>query len=223
MLGLKFAAKSTPRFQPLFRRPFSGTWFVLKSKGKKSSDVEEINPSAILKDVDTQFQSVLDKYKKKITEIKLGKADPQIFNKLKVRVENGTALFTDIAQTTLKGKFLTITVFDPKNSKRIISAILGANLNLNAEEDLKNPQLLRVALPSTTKELKEKQAKELKENFNTFKAGSASIRAQVLKDLKKVRGSADTLKKLLNDIEKTHKNYTEKLTLAYKEAEKSLK
>ncbi|KAG7696883.1 hypothetical protein KL930_002667 [Ogataea haglerorum] len=223
MLGLKFAARNTPRFQSLFWRPFSGTSFVLKSKGKSKSNDEEINPSAILQDVDTQFQSVLDKYKKKITEIKLGKADPQIFNKLKVKVENGTALFTDIAQTTLKGKFLTITVFDPKNSKRIISAILGANLNLNAEEDPKNPQLLRVALPSTTKDLKEKQAKELKENFNIFRASSASIRAHVLKDLKKVRGSADTLRKLLSDIEKTHKNHIERLTHAYKEAEKSLK
>ncbi|KAH3675477.1 hypothetical protein OGATHE_001517, partial [Ogataea polymorpha] len=80
-------------------KQFSSTAWALKAdKKKKAADVEEIDPKAMIKDLEARFDSTLAKYNKKVTEVKMGKANPQIFNKLKVKTEHGMSLFTDIAQ-----------------------------------------------------------------------------------------------------------------------------
>lgn len=224
-------------------RQFSTTSSVLgKKKTKKqrhekhdrneveeSEPVEEIDATAVLKDLEKDLKASMDIYNKRSTQIKMGKANPDIFNHLQIPVANKkTVPFVQIAQTTMKGnKYLTITVFDPKDAKHIQSAILDSGMNLNPEADPKNPQLLKVLLPNTSKELKLKQLKELKELTDEFKTGNnkkslAHLRARYLKDVKNAEGSEDTIRKLETDIEKLAKTYGIKMLAAYKLAEKNL-
>ncbi|GME70144.1 unnamed protein product [Ambrosiozyma monospora] len=192
--------------------------------------VEEIDPKQILSSLETSFKKTLELYNKKITEIKMGKANPTIFNNLMITIDKKDYPFTDLAAASLQNKNLTVTVFDPNNAKRIISAILAANLGLTPELDPKNNQSLKIKNPLTSsKDVKAKQLKELKEAFdnhaknNSSSHSLVSLRGKVVKDLKKVEGSKDVVRKLTTDVEKLYKSYVEKLTDSFKKAEKSLK
>lgn len=231
-----------------FTRPFSSTSVFYAKKSKKESKKENkgskkndskkddkevdvvLDPKAILTDLKSKYESSLNQFNKKLTELKMGRANPAIFDNLKIKIDNSyTANYPEIAMTAMKGtNFLNITVFDPNHTKRVISAILESNLNLNPEIDPKNNQLLKIKLPNSTKELKEKQIKQMKELLDQYKSNSSfknslqAIRSNFMKDLKNVEGSKDIVRKLTTDIDSTYKSYAEKLTTSLKNVEKSL-
>lgn len=231
------------------RRSFSISAAVYAKKGKKETkkeskketkksrtkeaedDVDDVlDPKSILTELKAKCDTSFSQFSKHLTELKMGKANPSIFDKLKIKIDDSyTATFPEVAMTSMKGtSFLNINVFDPSHTKRIISAILEANMNLNPEVDAKNNQLLKVKLPNSTKDLKEKQIKQMKELLDQYKSNAGfknsllAIRSGFMKDLKNVEGSKDIVKKLSTDIDSTYKSYAEKFTTAFKNAEKSL-
>lgn len=205
-----------------------------KKDSKKKDEVDEevvvLDPKAIISDLKTKYDDSFVQFSKKLTELKMGKANPSIFDKLNIKIDDSyTATFPEVAMTAVKGSnFLNITVFDPSHTKKIVSAILEANLNLNPEVDSKNPQLLKIKLPNSTKELKEKQIKAMKELLDQYKSNASlknslvAIRGTFMKDLKNVEGSKDIVKKITTDIDATFKIYAEKFQTAFKNTEKSL-
>ncbi|ODV79951.1 ribosome recycling factor [Suhomyces tanzawaensis NRRL Y-17324] len=215
-------------------RAFSAAPILLKKKPKKAvapqeEDVEE--PSALIdfEDATAKFKQVLEKFTKTANESKLGKTNPRIFDKLTVNVNDEEVPFTSVAQTSIKGRNFIVTLFDPASSKHVINTILGSGLNMNAQVDPANKYTLKVPLPPVNTETKKESVKQLKEVFEKMKNGSskgslASIRADVKnkfsKQVKKQKSDAET--KVLNDFEKLHKTYTEKLAEAFKAAETAI-
>lgn len=201
-----------------------------KSHVNEDEEVVVLDPRAIINDLKSKFDDSFSQYSKKLTELKMGKANPSIFDKLKIKIDDSyTATFPEVAMTAVKGSnFLNVTVFDPSHTKKIVSAILEANLNLNPEVDPKNPQLLKIKLPNSTKELKEKQIKAMKELLDQYKSNAGlknslvAIRSHFMKDLKNTEGSKDVIKKITEDIDATYKTYVDKFQNAYKNTEKSL-
>lgn len=237
-----------PSFTRVFipRRAFSSSAVVWAKKDKKAGkkeskkdakkaldDNEEVvvlDPRAIINELKSKYDNSFNQFSKKLTELKMGKANPTIFDKLKIKIDDSyTATFPEVAMTAVKGSnFLNVTVFDPSHTKKIVSAILEANLNLNPEVDPKNPQLLKIKLPNSTKELKEKQIKAMKELLDQYKSNAAlknslvAIRSHFMKELKNTEGSKDVIKKITDDIDATYKTYVDKFQTAFKNAEKSL-
>ncbi|QOU22883.1 hypothetical protein BRETT_003070 [Brettanomyces bruxellensis] len=224
-------------------RFFSGSHIIFgkRKKTKKSrtekiqstaeSTVEELDMQQFLLNASKEFEKSIECYSKEATQLKMGKSNPKIFDHLKVQLSNQkTANFQQIAQTVMKGnKFLNVTVFDPNDTKHVVSAILGANLNLNPVVDPKNPQLLKVLLPNSTKELKEKQLKRLKELTDNYKTSHnnrnslASLRNKYMKQIKAAEGSQDAIKKLENSIEKVYRSNADQLSKRYKNFSNSVK
>lgn len=209
------------------------------NKGRKDNNnhnsdddmpTEKFDSRKLIKDAESEFRECIDMFGKEVTQVKMGRADPTIFNKLEVRLSNNRrANFCQVAQTVMKGnKYLNVTVFDPNDTKNVVSAILGANLNLNPEVDPKNPQLLKVLLPNTTKELREKKIKELKKLSDSFKSSHtnphslAYLRGEFMKQAKGAEGSKDIIRRFETDVSKLYKDYAAKLNQEYKNASKSL-
>ncbi|KAG0691389.1 ribosome-recycling factor [Pichia californica] len=225
-------------------RAFSSTSPSLAKKGGKKDNAKSskkkdivddepdvvLDPKSILSNLKTKYDDSFTQFSKKLTELKMGRANPALFDNLKIKIDDKyTATFPEVAMTAMKGtNFLNITVFDPNHTKRIVSAILESNMNLNPEVDPKNAQLLKIKLPNSTKELKEKQIKQMKELLDQYKSNVSfknslqAIRATFMKDLKNVEGSKDIVRKLTTDIDSTYKTYADKLTTAFKTTEKSL-
>lgn len=204
-----------------------------KQKGGKKSEavepeVEIIDTKKLLEEATKKFDEVVELHQKKINEIRLGKSNPKIFDKLQAKIDGELLPFTSIAQTTIKGgRFLNVTVFDPSHTKTIVSTILASGLNMTPEVDKGNPQLLKVSLPPPTLETKKLTLKQLKENFENFKSNPhnkhclAHVRTQYLKHTKK--GKVDeSIKKFAADFDKMQKKYTDALNDQFKTAEKNL-
>ncbi|ANZ76258.1 BA75_03050T0 [Komagataella pastoris] len=206
---------------------------LLKAKKKHSNHhelvdeaPEVVNPKQILKEIEDKFKLTLQEHQKKINEIKLGKSNPKIFDSLKVSIAKDLQPFPSVAQTTTKGRNLLVTVFDPSLVKHVVSSILSSGLNLNPEIDPKNPQLLKVPLTAPSAETKKETLKALKNNLEhyrhsiTNRHSLASIRAHYLKEFK--GNKEDSIKKLVNEIEKVHKDYSNSIHEQFKKVEKTL-
>lgn len=224
----------------LQRRAFSQTAISLAKKkkgGKESKEaasneapLDELDPSKLLQDLTTSCTKSVSTFEQKLTKMKMGRSNPDIFDRLTIKLDSHDATFPEVALTSVKTPtFLTVTVFDPSHTKRVVSSILGAGLNLNPEVDPNNNQLLKIKVPNTTKEMKEKTIKEMKQLLDSFKSAAGqkdslvSIRAKSMKEVKNLEGSKDAIKKLSNDVDSIYKKFSEKLVDAFKAAEKQIK
>lgn len=229
------------RIKPVQTRYFRQSTTLLKKKPGKSSgkgkkeetttntdddEVILVDVKQYVSEATDRYSQTLDLLKKKLNEAKQGKTNPQIFDQLKF--PNGS-LFTDIASTSTRGKnSLLITVFDPKETKNVISLIMGANLNLNPEKIPNNEQQLKIALPPPTKESRLELVKDLKQlteefkNSMSFKYSLGFIRRDILNKMKSFNKKENDVAKVLKTLETTHKDYINKLQDQLKQAEKSV-
>lgn len=211
--------------------------FLAKGKkGKKSAPVEEEIveiPTIDMEDATKRFSSVLEKFTKSANDMKLGKTNPRIFDKLLVDLGKGEepVPFNTVAQTTVKGRNFLITLFDPAYGKHVINSILGSGLNMNAQADPANKYSLKVPLPPVSTETKKESAKALKEAYEKFKHGSSksSSLAAIRNDVKlkftktsKKGKTSDAERKALDEFEKLHKLFSDKLTEIMKSAETAI-
>lgn len=219
-----------------YARPFSSYAALLaKKKGKTSGKpgkadneepIEIIDVKKYVIDATKQFEKTLELHKRKLAEQKVGTASPTIFNDLKVGKEGQK--FTELAATSLKGRnALIVTVFDPKDTKNIVSAIMAAGLNLNPERIPNNDQQLKVSLPPITTETRQAVCKDLKKVFEDYKHSALKeslghVRGEIMKELKHLQKKNDDVKKVIQDVEKIHKEYTIKLQEQLKQAEKGV-
>lgn len=222
---------------PVQARFFQRSAALLKkkpAKGRKDDsaaaaeddEVILVNVKEYVTEANDRYSQTLDLFKKKLNEAKQGKTNPEIFDLLKL--PNGS-LFTDVASTSARGKgTLLVTVFDPKDTKNIISLIMGANLNLNPEKIPNNEQQLKVALPPPTKESRLELVKNLKQmteefkNSLSFKYSLGFIRRDILNKMKSFNKKENDVAKVLKNLETTHKDYITKLQDQLKQAEKSV-
>lgn len=227
------------RFAPrLPTRQFHASPLSLKKRlSKKTVEVEESDVAVSASDIDfkeleAKMQAVVDRFGKVANEAKLGKSNPLIFDNLTVKTADGDFPFTSTAQTAVKGRNFMITVFDPSNTKNIVSAILAANLNMTPIADPQNKQLIKVPLPPVTTDSKKETVKQLKESFEKLRNGPgghsknahtlASIRGDIKKKLSKKVKKSDDETKAWNDFEKIHRKYCDKLQDVFKAAEKAI-
>ncbi|AET38683.1 Rrf1p Ecym_3184 [Eremothecium cymbalariae DBVPG len=207
----------------LARRSGNGT---SAKSGAEAEPIEAVDVQSYLKEAEQKFKASLEVCKKKLGDKKLGVANGNIFNHLTVGTEK--MKFTDLAATSLKGRnSLTVTVFDPKYTKKVISAILASGLNLNPERIANNEQQLKIPLPPVTTEVRQQLCKDLKKVFEEYKGSSnvhslSHIRGEVLRDLKALQKKNDSVKKVIQDVEKLHKTYVLKLQEQLKQAEKKI-
>ncbi|SCV05577.1 LANO_0H10550g1_1 [Lachancea nothofagi CBS 11611] len=199
------------------------------AKGKKADEeeiIELIDVKGYIQQATDHFDKTIELHKKNLNEVKSGASNPAIFDKLKVGKDGSK--FTDLATTSTKGRNgLIVTVFDPKDTKLIVSTILAAGLNLNPERIPNNEQQLKISLPPPTTETRKQTCKQLKEIFEEYKnsANKNSLghaRSEILKELKKIDKKNDSVKKITQDLEKLHKDYITKLQDSLKQAEKSV-
>ncbi|AGO09917.1 AaceriAAL074Cp [[Ashbya] aceris (nom. inval.)] len=212
----------------------SSRWFssagvqLAKKRGqaaKEAAEVDLVDVSGYVKQATERFQQTLELHKKRLGQMKVGKPDAKMFDEL--AVGNEKQKFTELAATSVKGKnMLIVTVFDPKDTKRVASAIVGAGLNVNTERVLENQQQLKISLPPVTTETRERLCRDLKKVFEEYKNSAnrnslGHVRSEVLKELKKLDKKNDSVRKVIQDIENLHKEYTSMLQEQLKHAEKS--
>lgn len=224
---------------PLATRSFHATPVSLKKRFNKQAPktIEEDDkaigaPEVDMKEIELKFKAVVERFTKLANEAKLGRSNPQIFDRLSVKTAHGDQPFTSLAQTAIKGRNFMITVFDPAVTKNIVNAVLDSGLNMTPIADPANKQALKVPMPPVTTETKKEAVKHLKEVFERFRNGPAgssknaqtlaSIRGDLKKKLSKKAKKSDDEARVWDDIEKLHRTYCDKLNDVFKTAEKAM-
>lgn len=212
--------------QLLLKKASSSKKNARGSQSKNADASEEIvDISEFLKRAQNSFENTLELHKKKSNEFRQGVANPRIFDELKL--QNGSK-FPEVASTSSKGKnALLVTVYDPKDTKQVISAIMAAGLNLNPERIPNNDQQLKISLPPMTTEVRTRMCRDLKKIFEEYKNSSCKdslgyVRGEILKDLKKLAKQNDSVRKAVQDVEKVHKEYVNKMQQQLAQAEKNV-
>lgn len=194
--------------------------------GTEANEIEMVDVRKYLSEAKDRFSQTLELHKRRLDEMKQGKANPHVFDEL--QLPNGTK-FTDVATTSMRGKnSLLITVFDPKDTKNIISLILGSGLNMTPERLPNNEQQLKIALPSPTRDARLELCKELKKlsddfkNSTNFRYSLNSVRRDIMSKIKKLDSKDNEVYKVTKELENIHKEYITKLQEQLKQAENSV-
>lgn len=215
---------------------------LAKKKAKKNSkqqedvneDIEEQEVTIDFDHVTKNFETVLSKFNKAATDIKLGKLNPKIFDNLEVNIgshgQEELVPFTSVAQTSVKGRNFIINLFDASYGKHVINSIIGSGLNMSGTVDPTNKFQVKVPIPTITSETKQENAKQLKEIYESYKNNHKtnslnSVRGEVRHKFQsqlKHSKISDAQHQLLKKLENLHKTYLDKLTEAFKTAEKSI-
>ncbi|AAS50292.1 AAL074Cp [Eremothecium gossypii ATCC 10895] len=205
----------------------AGVQFAKKrgQAAKEAVEVDLVDVGDYVKKATERFQHTVELHKKRLGQMKAGKPDATMFDGL--AVGNEKQKFTELAATSVKGKnMLIVTVFDPKDTKRVASAIVGAGLNVTTERVLENQQQLKISLPPVTTETRERLCRDMKKVFEEYKNSAnrhslGHVRSEVLKELKKLDKKNDSVRKVIQEIENLHKEYTAMLQEQLKHAEKN--
>lgn len=204
----------------------------VKRKGEKTQEADSTanassEPSDAFVDMEAvtaKFEDVLARFARVANDARMGKTSPLVFDNLKVHIDGEDVPYPTVATTSIKGRNFLITLFDPQYANPVINAILGSNLNMNAQADPSNNYTLRSPLPPITTESKNESVKQLKQSYENYKNGLSkfslsSIRADVKQKFKTVQRKSDDDTRLMNDFDKLHKKYTDKLLDSFKQAE----
>ena len=159
------------------------------------------------------------------------KLNPKIFDNLEVNIGNHgheeLVPFTSVAQTSVKEETLLSTCL-MLVTKHVINSIIGSGLNMSGTIDPTNKFQIKVPIPNITTETKQENIKQLKEIFENLKNNHKSnslnyVRSEARNKFQsslKHNKISDSQHQLLKKLETLHKTYVDKLTDAFKQAEK---
>ncbi|KAI9269885.1 ribosome recycling factor domain-containing protein [Sporodiniella umbellata] len=153
-----------------------------------------------------RYEQCITSLKEHLSNIRVGRANPSLLDSVKVRIENTNFSLNDLAQVTVRDpQTLMVISHDEDYVASIDKAIRDAGLNLNPMIESKG---IRVPIPKTTKETRDKMAKMVTSTGEQTKTKIRGIRQDGMKLLKedKKHQSADDIKKL----EKSVQNMTDK-------------
>jgi len=139
------------------------------------------------KEISSKMDKTILSLKKDIGTLRTGRANPAMFDLIRVDVYGQKMPINQLATITVpEPRTITIQVWDKSNVNLVDSEIKKSNLGLNPQID---GQLLRINIPQLTEERRIELTKNLKIIGEKSKVSIRSIR----------REANDTIKKLLKD------------------------
>jgi len=177
----------------------------------------------VLKTSEEQMQKALDYFQEKLKAVRTGKANPEIFDRIKISYYGSEVSLKEVATISAKdGRSLVIQPFDLGNLKAIKEAISNSDLNLTPTDDGK---LIRINLPLMTKENREKEAKRiLKESEILIKVPIRNIRKNGMDKLKKIEElSEDDKKRIQEKLEELTKKFNKQAEVILENKVKDIK
>ncbi|MBE5759484.1 MAG: ribosome recycling factor [Clostridiales bacterium] len=155
--------------------------------------------------------------------IRAGRANPQILNKVMVDYYGVMTPITQMANVAApEARLITITLWDASTLKAVEKAILASDLGLNPSNDGK---VIRLVLPTLTAERRKELVKQVKKKAEDSKVAIRSIRRDAVETLRKEKKNSeiteDDLTILEEDVQKIHDDFIKKIdkVCAEKEAE----
>ena len=162
-------------------------------------------------------------YQEKLSEIRAGRANPAILNKVKIDYYGTPTPINQVAGVSVpEARLIVIQPWDMSILKEIEKAILASDIGINPNNDGK---VIRLAFPELTEERRKELVKDIKKMAEEAKVAVRSVRRDGIEtakaEQKEGNMTEDELKQAENDIQKLTDSSVEEIDkiLANKEKE----
>lgn len=175
----------------------------------------------------TNIKEKMDKtinvYNEKLSEVRAGRANPAILNKVKIDYYGTPTPINQVAGVSVpEARLIVIQPWDMSVLKEIEKAILASDIGINPNNDGK---VIRLSFPELTEERRKDLVKDIKKMAEEAKIAIRSVRRDGIEEAKAQQKEGnmteDELKQAENEIQKLTDKSVEEIDkiLANKEKE----
>ena len=176
-----------------------------------------------LNEFEEKMKKTISVYEQNLSEIRAGRANPAILNKIKVSYYGVETPINQVAGISVpEARMIVIQPWDASILKEIEKAILASDIGLNPNNDGK---LIRLNFPELTEERRKELVKDIKKIAEDAKVSIRAIRRDAIDYFKGLNKESlvtdDELSRAENDIQKLTDKSVEEIDkiLANKEKE----
>lgn len=170
-----------------------------------------------------KMEKSISVYSEKLSEVRAGRANPAILNKVKIDYYGTPTPINQVAGVSVpEARLIVIQPWDASVLKEIEKAILASDIGINPNNDGK---VIRLAFPELNEERRKEIVKDIKKIAEEAKVSIRSLRREGLDEAKKEQKEGniteDDLRNAENEIQKLTDKKIEKIDelMANKEKE----
>ncbi len=170
-----------------------------------------------------KMEKSINVYNEKLSEVRAGRANPAILNKVKIDYYGTPTPINQVAGVSVpEARLIVIQPWDISVLKEIEKAILASDIGINPNNDGK---VIRLAFPELTEERRKELVKDIKKMAEEAKIAIRAIRRDGIEEAKAEQKEGniteDELKQAENEIQKLTDKSVEEIDkiLANKEKE----
>ncbi len=171
-----------------------------------------------------KMEKTISVYQEKLAEIRAGRANPAILNKVKIDYYGTPTPINQVAGVSVpEARLIVIQPWDASVLKDIEKAILSSDIGINPNNDGK---VIRLAFPELNEERRKDIVKDVRKMAEEAKVAIRSIRRDGIDEAKASQKNGDMtedeLKQAENDIQKITDKNIEDIDKILEEKEKEV-
>ena len=171
-----------------------------------------------------RMEKSIGAFKEKLSEIRAGRANPAILNKVKIDYYGTPTPINQVAGVSVpEARLIVIQPWDVSVLKDIEKAILASDIGLNPNNDGK---VIRLAFPELTEERRKELAKEIRKIAEEAKVAIRAIRRDGIDEAKAKQKNSeiteDELKSPETEIQKITDKYIDEIDKILADKEKEI-
>lgn len=156
------------------------------------------------KNIEERMEKTISIYEEKLSEVRAGRANPAILNKVKIDYYGTPTPINQVAGVSVpEARLIVIQPWDASVLKDIEKAILASDIGINPNNDGK---VIRLAFPELTEERRKELVKDIKKMAEEAKVAVRAVRRDGIDEAKTKQKNSeiteDELKAAENDIQK---------------------
>ncbi len=187
-----------------------------------SYDIMEV--LELLDGYESALKKAVDSYKTHILNIRAGRANPHILDKVMVDYYGTPTPLNQMGSITVpEAKMIVVSIWDGSALKAAEKAIIDANVGITPNNDGK---VIRLVFPDLTEERRQALVKELKQTTENAKVALRNHRRDANEGLKKLKKDSliteDDVKALEKDVDKLLNDYLAGVEKAFKDKESEI-
>lgn len=161
-----------------------------------------------LKDLEERMQKTVDVYQDNLAEVRAGRANPAILNKISVEYYGVPTPINQVAGISVpEARTIVIQPWDASVLKSIEKAILASDIGLNPNNDGK---VIRLNFPELTEERRKDLVKDIKKTAEEARVAVRAIRRDGMEDAKAKQKASEITEDDKKDLEDKIQKLTDK-------------
>lgn len=160
-----------------------------------------------------KMEKVVSSYSQRLSEIRAGRANPAILNKIRIDYYGTPTPINQVAAVSVpEARLIVIQPWDASVLKEIEKAILASDIGINPNNDGK---VIRLAFPELNEERRKEIVKDVKKMGEEAKVAVRNVRREGIDKAKADQKAGDItedeLKNAENEIQKLTDKYVEEI------------